>query len=197
MTIGYSTHWPKTMGPEYAGKPNHFPNKIMKYCWQNIPYQTNDYVLNQTEKDKLLFDKIQPFGSISVFEQEKLIPKLHTFRHDLNDRWKVGMKIHPVIHNRTKNRFQFAPELVVKSIQKIRIKVIDEIQKHYSYTIKTKLSGETYLKHFEVYIDDRFLTKMEVRELATNDGFESVEQFFAWFNKDFTGKIIHWTNLKY
>ena len=36
-----------------------------------------------------------------------------------------------------------------------------------------------------------------LRELAKNDGFESVEDFFAYFNKDFKGKIIHWTDLQY
>lgn len=28
-------------------------------------------------------------------------------------------------------------------------------------------------------------------------GFDSVKDFFRYFNKDFKGKIIHWTDLKY
>lgn len=41
------------------------------------------------------------------------------------------------------------------------------------------------------------LKRSQIEELAMNDGFESVDQFFAWFNKDWKGKIIHWTDLKY
>src|SRR5699024_2081987 len=50
------------------------------------------------------------------------IPKIHTIRHDEKDRWKPGMKIHPIINNRTKNRFQFAPVVECQSVQKIKIK---------------------------------------------------------------------------
>ena len=34
-------------------------------------------------------------------------------------------------------------------------------------------------------------------QLAINDGFESLKHFFEYFNEDFEGKIIHWTDLKY
>jgi hypothetical protein len=37
----------------------------------------------------------------------------------------------------------------------------------------------------------------EFFNLMKNDGFESAEQFFNWFNGYFKGKIIHWTDLKY
>ena len=33
--------------------------------------------------------------------------------------------------------------------------------------------------------------------LVQNDGFASISDFFKFFNKDYTGKIIHWTDLKY
>lgn len=36
-----------------------------------------------------------------------------------------------------------------------------------------------------------------IEKIAINDGFDSVDDFFSWFKDDFTGKIIHWTNLKY
>ena len=48
-----------------------------------------------------------------------------------------------------------------------------------------------------VYIDNRTIAYPKLYKLAINDGFDSIEKFFEWFNKDFTGKIIHWTNLKY
>lgn len=34
-------------------------------------------------------------------------------------------------------------------------------------------------------------------KLAINDGFESIDDFFNYFNEDTTGKIIHWTDLEY
>ena len=52
-------------------------------------------------------------------------PKKHTIRKDEKDRWKVGNDIHFVINNRTKNRFQFAPITKVKSIQIIKIKLLN------------------------------------------------------------------------
>ena len=33
--------------------------------------------------------------------------------------------------------------------------------------------------------------------LVQNDGFASISDFLKFFNKDYTGKIIHWTDLKY
>ena len=50
-----------------------------------------------------------------------------------------------------------------------------------------------------VVIDDRdeILTDNQVSRLAVNDGFETVDQFFSWFGFDFTGYIIHWSDLKY
>ena len=37
----------------------------------------------------------------------------------------------------------------------------------------------------------------EIQKLSLNDGFDSCEDFFAWFNEDFSGKIIHWTPFRY
>lgn len=36
-----------------------------------------------------------------------------------------------------------------------------------------------------------------VLELAVNDGFDSDEMFFKWFDKDFDGWLIHWTDKRY
>lgn len=178
MTIGFSTHWPKNMGPEFAGKPNYFVPKVwtglMKYGVQMNAVQWAEIGNSLPKED-----------SDKIFNVQ---PKIHTFREDSQDRWKVGMKIHPVINNRTKNRFQFAPIFKVTRIQKIEIihsksnpgivRIIIDKKPFYEGP-----TWSCYKRHLE--------------NLVRNDGFESVEQFFAWFNKDFTGKIIHWTNFKY
>lgn len=110
----------------------------------------------------------------------KCYPKIHTIRTDKKDRWKVGNKIHFVINNRTKNRLQFAPVIPVKFIQEIEI----------TYWMGC---GD----YPAVTIDGQSLKNREVEILAQNDGFDSVEDFFKYFDSDFTGKIIHWTDYSY
>lgn len=96
------------------------------------------------------------------------------------------MKIHMVVFNRTKNRFQFVPVLQCKAVQDVNIVYADH--------------------RIEVFIDCRHYDGISMRDdteheklltLARNDGFDSTESFFRFFNKDFAGKIIHWTDLRY
>lgn len=116
----------------------------------------------------------------------KRYPKIHTMR--VGNRWRSGMTIHMAIGVRTKNYHQFnkgIPELEkVKSIQNITIKVF---------------SGHPNGGNFyAIRIDGgNELSRSEVEKLAINDGFSSIFEFEKWFNKDFEGQIIHWTDFKY
>ena len=109
--------------------------------------------------------------------------KIHTIREDSNNRWKVGNKIHFATGVRTKNYNQFA-EGVVDTILGISIIYVD---------------GKP---HVFVYPDgdqrnEKGLPSNVIEELAKNDGFESVDDFFGWFSEDFVGRIIYWKpNLK-
>lgn len=189
MTLSFSTRWPEKMGPRYAGKRNYFANKIIKWCWQNIPEETNYLIQNRTKEEEELFDRVDPFGNLTVYQTEMLKPKIHTIREDSKDRWRAGVNIHPVINNRTKDRFQFAPVMEVKSIQNIEIIYDEEICNAHGVEPVIKIDGRAINFHYDD-ID-------EYDNLAVNDGFESVHQFCSWFDKDFTGKIIHWTDFKY
>jgi len=40
-------------------------------------------------------------------------------------------------------------------------------------------------------------SKENLNRLAVNDGFNCGDDFLKWFNKDFEGQIIHWTELRY
>lgn len=120
---------------------------------------------------KILFNH----GHIGANLMDAVTPKLHTIREDKTDRWKPGNDIHFVINDRNKNREQFLPTVKCVSTQKIEI----------------------IAKPCMVIVDDIVLSIDATRLLAINDGFTSVAEFFAYFNTDFTGKIIHWTNLKY
>jgi hypothetical protein len=95
------------------------------------------------------------------------------------------MEIHFYVGSRTKNAFQFAPEVECKSVQKIEIK----------YTYPQSKIGTFECIH--VLVDDRVLSYDEIEILAKNDGFDSFGHFCKWFNVDFKGKIIHWTDLRY
>jgi hypothetical protein len=124
---------------------------------------------------------------LSVDKLENSHPKLHTIRRDKNNRWKAGNKIHFVINPRTTDRFQFAPVVVCQSVQKI--------------SIKWKYCSNLEDKYPIIWIDGKVFAKgyesPELKLFAQNDGFDSVNDFFNWFDSDFSGKIIHWTQLKY
>ena len=116
------------------------------------------------------------------FDEEVFIncnPKLHTIRQDKSNRWKVGNKIHSVIYNRTPNRLQFVKTLTCICVQDIRI-IPD---------------GEDVPQG--IVVDGRVLYIEEEVALIQNEGFDSTEDFWNYFDKGFTGKIIHWTNLMY
>lgn len=112
-----------------------------------------------------------------------LVPKKHSIRQDKKDRWKIGHLIHFVYGNRTKKRECFHIFKVI-SIEYIAI-------------VYPPCCG------FTVYVFDpvtQFGVKLnddQVFQLALNDGFDTVEDFKAYFHEDFKGKLIHWTDLKY
>lgn len=121
---------------------------------------------------------------ILAFNQKFVQPileqtKIHTIRLDIANRWKTGTKIHMATGVRTKHYNQFSSG-VVMSIQKIEI-------------IRTS----DYLEKTIVKVDGRQLTEPEVQKLAWNDGFSNLVDFWLYFADGFTGKLIHWSNLKY
>jgi uncharacterized C2H2 Zn-finger protein len=167
-TIGFSTNWPEHMG---AG-PTYFIEKI----WQSIVSKEGyNLALFKKGYEELYGEK---FGKMWDGSELILRPKRHTIRKNKKGYWKEVMKLHPVVFNRTKNQFQFAPVLKIKSIQEVKI------DWHYE--------DQPYL-----FVNDKVLNYDQIDALAVNDGFDSIEHFFEWFNKDFTGIIIHWTDLKY
>lgn len=125
----------------------------------------------------------------SCWRHASVSPKKHTIREDVHDRWHAGRMIHPVINNRSKNQFQFAPAFPCVSTQKIEIQKTDD---------KIIIAHHIDCRWgFAVAIDGEYVNNDTVKSIALNDGFTTVDSFFKWFNKDFTGKIIHWTDLKY
>ena len=118
------------------------------------------------------------------------IPKIHTIREDKNDRWKPGTKIDFFINCRQPSMFRFAPVLPVVSVQEI------EVKHHLNYV---SLFIDKIVYEVEVCETSKKIKSTDpvIEALVQNDGFDSADDFFSYFNKDFKGKIIHWTDLKY
>lgn len=102
--------------------------------------------------------------------------KIHSIRKDPSNRWSRGRLIHFATGVRTK-KYNCFKEDRCHSVQKLNV---------------TWEYGEPF-----VHIDNYLIRGAEEELLAKNDGFDSVDDFFEWFDKDFEGKIIHWTDFKY
>lgn len=185
MNLAFSTKWPKKVTLT-EGLPTFFISKIQKGLLEyklatpvDLVRLYQEFYQSDIKKNGVEYN---PVGAM-------VPPKLHTIRH--GKRWKAGDKIHFCINNRSKNYHRFAPVIEVKSVQDIRIAYnkgggvnvfIDGVFFHYQTS-------------WGLEWDENTLNQME--RLALNDGFPSVDRFFKWFDADFEGQIIHWTDLKY
>lgn len=172
------------------GKPTYFIEKI----WECLPDKDIDVY------DLIVMDYRIRFGK--EWDGKYFInhnPKLHTIREDKKSRWGAGSDIHFVINSRTKNYFQFAPVIKCKSVQTIEIKDVSHLPNvsEYGIVLGYPVKDMVFNLAFSVIIDGIPQTEGQITQLAINDGFDSVEDFFAYFNKDFKGVIVHWTDLKY
>lgn len=130
-----------------------------------------------------------PWGALTNFEQKILSgEKNHSIREDPKRRWKVGIKIHMATGIRTKNYRCFCDKFVCKSIQEIRI-----FYGPFTDEVTVLIDGKEFYHRVGIYV----VKSKDMIKLAKNDGFDCVGDFFKWFNKDFSGVIIHWTDLKY
>lgn len=129
----------------------------------------------------------------------KFVPKIHTLRADPHDRWKSGMSIQMVYRGagyKILDHFnKVIPELEkCVSTQRIHIKHYKDGGIHISIDHKMFFYGKIINGNVK---PDNDLYNRNIFMLSKNDGFESTEHFFQWFKKDFTGKIIHFSNFRY
>lgn len=181
------------------GEPTYFPEKILSVLLKKYE-ETGDLALQELPNFIYEFGEKQGYHSadIILIYIDEVKPKLHTIREDKNDRWKPGVMIDFFINARQKNMFRFAPRIPVVSTQEI---------------FMTEKGGnlEIYIAKEGSYIDydDKYIYWETKEQLAINDGFDSYQNFEKYFveriyankkktgNKWFSGKIIHWTDLKY
>lgn len=187
MTLPYNTTWPERMGA-LAGQPNFFVPKIWKSLTKGVWMNANDFI-----------DKLKALSNEDQSKINDVLPKLHTFRMDEGKSYEPGVEIRMNIYNPTGADFQFVPVVKLESIQKIEIIWTD--------------SGSLLGRSANVYIDgtkhigkydekeksfrDRVEVGRSLEELAWNEGFDTVADFFSYYNTDCKLNIIHWTDLKY
>jgi len=126
---------------------------------------------------------------ILSFKQQFIKPiqdgtKIHTFRLDPHDRWKAGRSVQGATGVRTKHYKEFFRGLCY-SVQPVKIRWVNFE------------AGSKKVRYLGIFIDGRKLDSSEFHSLAVNDGFKDIVAFMHWFDKDFSGKIIHWTKFKY
>ena len=119
--------------------------------------------------------------------REKILAgvKIHTIREDTTGRWAAGRKMHFAYGVRTKHYECFKKD-VCRATQRIEIWYENKDSDFPIVTIDGRPLFYGNEQDFAVLWD-----------LAINDGFEDINAFCRWFNKDFTGKIIHWTEKLY
>ena len=104
--------------------------------------------------------------------------KIHTIRRDEHRRWQKKVRIHFATGVRTKDYNQFKVG-VCKFNQAIHTNASER-------TVYLGLNGGMHK-----------LSDKGIDLLAKNDGFDSTEAFWEWFNEDFSGVIVHWTDFVY
>lgn len=104
--------------------------------------------------------------------------KIHSMRMDPKKRWRVGMKIQ-LAYYEAKMKYRLIKEVEVVSIQEVVIKWYDA---QCAPVIE---------------IDGRMLWLSEIIALSLNDGFDSVQDFYKYFNMSGVFRLIHWTEFSY
>jgi hypothetical protein len=182
MILPFTTQFPDHLHQDLANRKTHFIERILA----SMPHaevkkfylEKYDVVFLSKQFKTLLQDKASyTFNNDLYFLFLNIAdPKKHTIRKDVNKRWKPGLDIHFFINVRTNKMFQFAPVIQCISVQKIEINYKDE---------------------FSIFIDGIKKINQFHHTLALKDGFSSLREFKHYFNSNFKGRLIHWTNERY
>lgn len=178
MNLSFATKFP-AQKKGLSGKPTMFVEKIFqglnKFQMPNF-HQWHEYIDKCEEEGVIDYNYLNDhFG-----DDDK--GKIHTIRRDEKNRWNNKKYIHFSIWKGRpyhSEAFNFAP--VIQCTGKERIKI------SYWSSLPKPL----------VMIGDTVINMKAIEQLAFNDGFDSVEDFFSWFDSDFDGWIIHWTPFRY
>jgi len=133
------------------------------------------------------YKKLFPWNKPTEFDRKIINDhKLHTIRVDQHDRWRTGRRINHCHGVRTKYFDNFYNNDCTGTQ---RIKII-----HYKKRVAVFVDNER-IGYWDKVFETTYYQR--IKDLAKNDGFDSTADFFKWFEKNFTGNIIHWTDLRY
>lgn len=179
---------------------------------QQFPWATKDSPAPTNFREKILYGVGR---SIWITPRQiKKYPKIHTMRADPTNRWKAGRKIEMV--------YRGAGYKIIDHFNKgiPELEVCTGVQK---VEIKWRVNKDFFnRKEVDVFVDKRLVLECSFNEsfigathhysrgkgiieissmngdlIAVNDGFSGLHDFFRWFNKDWEGKIIHFTDFRY
>ncbi|MBS7234285.1 hypothetical protein KHA90_25155, partial [Flavobacterium psychroterrae] len=102
----------------------------------------------------------------------------------------VGKPINFLINFRGNKTVYFAPVLPVVSTQKI-------VLKYYNEKFLVYIDNKLFFYGNSDFTVNESENHIGMLQLAQNDGFDSIEDFCSYFNENYKGKIIHWTDFKY
>jgi hypothetical protein len=195
MTLGFKQSFPWK-------EPTHFREKILAgvgRVWIKDEETEKEFASDKSWGTDMAIKFIQA-SMPTPFHK-----KIHTLRADPHNRWKAGRKIEMVYRGagyKILSHFNKGiPELEkCVSTQKIEIefnnKITDELTPCGVY-----IDNQVYWSGFvhsngAVSCSSKYdLDKIIL--LVNNDGFNNTTDFFRWFKKDFTGKILHFSDLRY
>lgn len=174
MNLNFSIKYPKDAG-SLSGRHTYFVARILAGLIRNREHRET--------LEKFLKLKYGPEAQRWI-RDAKIVEhkKIHTIRRDNSNRWAPGQLIHFYTGLRTRHANQFAPVITCTAVERIEIS-------HKEY--ENKAIG------LQIKVGGRVLNLAESIELAINDGFDSIEAFTEYFNEDFVGKVIHWTDKRY
>lgn len=178
MILNFITHFPD-------GAPTYFADKVSESfdflnddelckAWDSAWAKTDFY-----EKSNELFKRIGENANLFFGD---VLPKIHSLREDIHDRWCVGMKIHFYVWSRTKKATCFG----IGEVKAIQYAIINaQLQRIFIMDEKNGLGHS------------RELLGTDLADFVLNDGFDSIDQFWKFFTQSKTYKLIHWTDFKY
>lgn len=183
---------------------------------QQFPWATKNSPAPTYFREKILHSVglMREGGPIVKYDPNQFIgvmgKKIHTMRLDPRNRWKAGRKIEMVYRGagyKILDHFNKGiPELGnCKSTQQIRIAWSGDDSEDIIGVLSKAIGIQR--KHLVIIVDgkevaeftftDSAVGSTDPQSIIKKDGFDDPFQFAKWFKKDWSGKIIHWTDFRY
>lgn len=180
--IGFKTHFPHEV--DFMESPTYFQERILKCCI--------DYNIDAVKGG--IQEYIEKNDSLDRDRIKTMAPKIHTIRKKGKAKRKIGSALHPSIGVRTKEQFQFAPELSIKKVEDIEFIWDDLGNTKKSLYIKINDIGfeaATTIGGMLVWYSH------DLVKLASNDGFSDIKKFLKWFPESEKYDLIYWVDYDY